>query len=110
MSMRDGWRSYGELLINFQLPTSNAQTQHQRPTPNAQRPTPNAQRPTPKAQSRMNTNPLRTTVIGSYPFPGWLELAAEHLESILEPPTLLKRRTMRWCVRCTIRGRLVWMS
>ena len=24
--------------------------------------------------------PLRTTVIGSYPFPGWLEYAAEHLE------------------------------
>jgi 5-methyltetrahydropteroyltriglutamate--homocysteine methyltransferase len=24
--------------------------------------------------------PLRTTVVGSYPFPGWLELASEHLD------------------------------
>src|SRR5512146_3233004 len=28
----------------------------------------------------MKTNPLRTTVIGSYPFPGWLEFACEHLD------------------------------
>jgi 5-methyltetrahydropteroyltriglutamate--homocysteine methyltransferase len=28
----------------------------------------------------MNTRPLRTTVIGSYPFPGWLEFAAGSLE------------------------------
>lgn len=28
----------------------------------------------------MNDRPLRTTVIGSYPFPSWLELASEHLE------------------------------
>ncbi len=28
----------------------------------------------------MNPQPLRTTVIGSYPFPGWLELAAQHLD------------------------------
>jgi 5-methyltetrahydropteroyltriglutamate--homocysteine methyltransferase len=27
----------------------------------------------------MNDIPLRTTVIGSYPFPGWLELASQHL-------------------------------
>lgn len=27
----------------------------------------------------MKTNPLRTTVIGSYPFPGWLEFAAQNL-------------------------------
>lgn len=27
----------------------------------------------------MKDNPLRTTVIGSYPFPGWLEFAAENL-------------------------------
>lgn len=27
----------------------------------------------------MNEQPLRTTVIGSYPFPGWLEFAVEHL-------------------------------
>ncbi len=28
----------------------------------------------------MNERPLRTTVIGSYPFPGWLEFACQHLE------------------------------
>ena len=28
----------------------------------------------------MKDRPLRTTVIGSYPFPGWLEFAAQHLE------------------------------
>ncbi len=27
----------------------------------------------------MNKYPLRTTVIGSYPFPGWLEFACQHL-------------------------------
>ena len=27
----------------------------------------------------MKTNPLRTTVVGSYPFPAWLEHAAENL-------------------------------
>lgn len=28
----------------------------------------------------MQERPLRTTVIGSYPFPGWLEFAVQHLE------------------------------
>jgi 5-methyltetrahydropteroyltriglutamate--homocysteine methyltransferase len=28
----------------------------------------------------MTDHPLRTTVIGSYPFPGWLEFAMDHLE------------------------------
>lgn len=28
----------------------------------------------------MKSNPLRTTVIGSYPFPGWLELASQQLD------------------------------
>src|SRR6516162_6847513 len=28
----------------------------------------------------MNSQPLRTTVIGSYPFPGWLEFACSHLD------------------------------
>ena len=28
----------------------------------------------------MNERPLRTTVIGSYPFPGWLEFASSHLD------------------------------
>ena len=28
----------------------------------------------------MKENPLRTSVIGSYPFPGWLEFSCQHLE------------------------------
>src|SRR3954452_11678168 len=28
----------------------------------------------------MPHEPVRTTVIGSYPFPGWLELVAEHID------------------------------
>jgi 5-methyltetrahydropteroyltriglutamate--homocysteine methyltransferase len=28
----------------------------------------------------MKEKPLRTTVIGSYPFPGWLEFAVQHLD------------------------------
>src|SRR6267143_882224 len=28
----------------------------------------------------MKNQPLRTTVIGSYPFPGWLEFASQHLD------------------------------
>src|SRR5712672_1078641 len=28
----------------------------------------------------MTSHPLRTTVIGSYPFPGWLEFACAHLD------------------------------
>jgi 5-methyltetrahydropteroyltriglutamate--homocysteine methyltransferase len=28
----------------------------------------------------VNPQPLRTTVIGSYPFPGWLEFACQHLD------------------------------
>jgi 5-methyltetrahydropteroyltriglutamate--homocysteine methyltransferase len=28
----------------------------------------------------MNSIPIRTTVIGSYPFPGWLEFASQNLE------------------------------
>jgi 5-methyltetrahydropteroyltriglutamate--homocysteine methyltransferase len=30
--------------------------------------------------NRMKEQPLRTTVIGSYPFPSWLEFACEHLD------------------------------
>ncbi len=30
----------------------------------------------------MTDRPLRTTVIGSYPFPGWLELASGHLDAL----------------------------
>src|ERR1044072_1101229 len=32
----------------------------------------------------MTARPLRTTVIGSYPFPGWLEFAVQHLDSFGE--------------------------
>jgi 5-methyltetrahydropteroyltriglutamate--homocysteine methyltransferase len=28
----------------------------------------------------MKDRPLRTTVVGSYPFPAWLEFAAQHLD------------------------------
>src|SRR5213078_4290692 len=28
----------------------------------------------------MKEQPLRTTVVGSYPFPGWLEFASQNLE------------------------------
>ena len=31
-------------------------------------------------RNRMNEQTLRTTVIGSYPFPGWLEFASAHLD------------------------------
>src|SRR5579884_2478506 len=33
---------------------------------------------------QLMTQPLRTTVIGSYPFPGWLEFAAQHLDQFGE--------------------------
>ncbi|HUS00874.1 MAG TPA: hypothetical protein VMY77_04065, partial [Chitinophagaceae bacterium] len=29
----------------------------------------------------MNTIPIRTTVVGSYPFPGWLEFASQNLNN-----------------------------
>ncbi len=32
----------------------------------------------------MKDHPLRTTVIGSYPFPGWLEFACQHLDKFGE--------------------------
>src|SRR5439155_14418283 len=32
----------------------------------------------------MKQHPLRTTVVGSYPFPGWLELACAHLDQLGE--------------------------
>src|SRR5436189_3784968 len=32
----------------------------------------------------MTERPLRTTVIGSYPFPGWLEFACQHLDQFGE--------------------------
>src|SRR5439155_7517091 len=31
-------------------------------------------------RNAMKSRPLRTTVIGSYPFPGWLEFASQHLD------------------------------
>jgi 5-methyltetrahydropteroyltriglutamate--homocysteine methyltransferase len=41
-----------------------------------------ATRATRRQEPRM---PLRTTVVGSYPFPGWLEFASVHLEQFGEP-------------------------
>src|SRR5437773_9943547 len=32
----------------------------------------------------MKSHPLRTTVIGIYPFPGWLEFASRHLDEFGE--------------------------
>ena len=32
----------------------------------------------------LKERPLRTTVIGSYPFPGWLEFACQHLDQFGE--------------------------
>ena len=32
----------------------------------------------------MKDQPLRTTVIGSYPFPGWLEFACQNLQKFGE--------------------------
>src|SRR6266498_2996067 len=32
----------------------------------------------------MKEQPLRTTVIGSYPFPGWLEFTVQHLDQFGE--------------------------
>src|SRR5213594_1338947 len=32
----------------------------------------------------MTPPPLRTTVVGSYPFPGWLEFACQHLDQFGE--------------------------
>src|SRR5688572_10007021 len=34
--------------------------------------------------ANMKERPLRTTVIGSYPFPGWLEFACSHLDDFGE--------------------------
>jgi 5-methyltetrahydropteroyltriglutamate--homocysteine methyltransferase len=36
--------------------------------------------PNPQRLPRLNSHPLRTSVIGSYPFPGWLELASQQLD------------------------------
>ena len=33
-----------------------------------------------RVKKLMKVRPLRTTVVGSYPFPGWLEFASQHLE------------------------------
>src|SRR3954452_2170745 len=36
----------------------------------------------------MKERPLRTTVVGSYPFPGWLEFACAHLDQFGESDRL----------------------
>src|SRR5207248_3909983 len=40
--------------------------------------------PTADYRPPMKERPLRTTVIGSYPFPGWLEFACQHLDQFGE--------------------------
>src|SRR5207247_6323353 len=35
--------------------------------------------------TKMKEQPLRTTVVGSYPFPGWLEFASQNLERFGAP-------------------------
>ena len=37
-----------------------------------------------RTQTKMKEQPLRTTVIGSYPFPGWLEFACQNLDQFGE--------------------------
>lgn len=37
-----------------------------------------------QGRNKMKEQPLRTTVIGSYPFPGWLEFACQHLDQFGE--------------------------
>ena len=37
-----------------------------------------------KRQQNKTRRPLQTTVIGSYPFPGWLEFASAHLDEFGE--------------------------
>jgi hypothetical protein len=41
----------------------------------------------------MQTCPLRTSVIGSYPFPGWLELASQQLALVR---TTCRTQMTRW--------------
>jgi 5-methyltetrahydropteroyltriglutamate--homocysteine methyltransferase len=51
-------------------------------TPSKKTVTPAA--PVNSAAMRKHRRPLQTTVIGSYPFPGWLEFATSHLEQFGE--------------------------
>ena len=51
----------------------------------------------------MKQQPLRTTVIGSYPFPGWLEFASQHLDQF--GPDDLKE-VQEDAVVCAVRDQL----
>ncbi|HLL13394.1 MAG TPA: hypothetical protein VK570_20190, partial [Rubrivivax sp.] len=51
----------------------------------------------------MNQYPLRTSVIGSYPFPGWLEFAAQNLEKF-GPDDVAE--VQRDAVVCAVRDQL----
>ena len=51
----------------------------------------------------MKTSPLRTSVIGSYPFPGWLEFAANHLNEF-GPDDLAE--VQRDAVICAVKDQL----
>ena len=55
----------------------------------------------------MKSQPLRTAVIGSYPFPGWLEFASQHLEQF-GPDDVAERRTTPSSRRSTTRWRRDW--
>ncbi|MDX1679302.1 MAG: hypothetical protein R3242_01110 [Akkermansiaceae bacterium] len=45
----------------------------------------------------MKSNPLRTTVIGSYPFPGWLEFAPA--DRLVFAPDCGLSQTARWAAK-----------
>lgn len=51
----------------------------------------------------MKERPLRTTVIGSYPFPGWLEFASQHLDQFGEADL---RELQDDAVVCALRDQL----
>lgn len=45
----------------------------------------------------MNEQPLRTTVIGSYPFPGWLEFSTSHLDQFGPDDVREMQADAVWC-------------
>ena len=64
----------------------------------------------------MQPRPLRTTVIGSYPFPGWLEFASQHLDQFgaddvaeVQDDAVSHARQVN-AAHITINSRLDWMS
>src|SRR5438034_8077966 len=51
----------------------------------------------------MKEHPLRTTVIGSYPLPGWLEFACQHLDQFGEAD---REEVKEDAVACAIRDQV----